>query len=645
MSTLSPILSQILQPFPLTDYLSTCSETGRKDVEPALREDLHRTFKVLDAIIDTGPNLSKLDWNVLNLAHDFLWAESELAQNPTPRYPIYTNLRVLDRYIGVRSYLPVSKLWTRCRHALTIITRDWLEFERQALDLNNAKKPTRTGFSPTRVAERIKKLATILDNLENGHTPVVPKLGAVPVAPYPVDWGYYANELDGLAAVAHATALPQSLWHDEYLFLRTIHLNEVCFWAIINGIRAATNAFRLRNYGATSEALKQATFFANLLESIFDVFKTMPYESFFDGFRIATGQSSAIQSEKYQHLEIISRGLNHNKRRAVGSHPELSWLRNWLPPEDCTLQGLVAEVANSAEGELAGIEQDAFRLDRALLTWRNLHLGIARHYLPREAQGTGNEGIPYLENIIRDPIPPFRKTDNKLPQGAEAQEEMRWFMCSPHANQAVPKMRMIGIKLERVLVAAVRGRIDSKKGDFVQAIQTSSPARERSFDIYEKEFAKHGKSFPLKGQLSSTRKKGLPEDPIRALLLGLELSTGVLMGIHDLTRITEPVQFQLAADGQKYLHIDRKQRTLKADEWLFSDAKGTFASYFQGPDSRTQVAWGDENRVPAEADLLFLILGAPNLPDQVLNNALQAVTEFFSPVAGSIKTLELMVGQ
>lgn len=622
MSSTSAIIAEALRREPLGAYLQEVRELGRANLPPGTRAKMAALYRLLRALADTGPASSKSYDQTLLFAVDFLWAEHELCSNPKPRYPIYTNIRVLDRYIGCNSYLPLDEIWRRCRYAASAIARDWLEYEQDALDnaLSGQDVYGRIGFDLDSVKDRVKKLKLISGRLSGSGAPLLSRIEDLPADFYPDDWSYFANHERGLPYIAHAITLPQSKWHDEYLFIRTIHLNEICFWAIINGIRAATNALRDGLYGEATDAIRQSAFFADLLTDIFGAFKTMPKASFFDGFREATGDSSAIQSEKFQTLEILSRGIHEGKRRAISHHPELAWLQSWVPPTDATLRGLVDAVRRVPEHRPILVEAE--RLDAALYMWRTTHLGIARQYLPKvdaktgeETAGTGGEGIPYLERFLRTP----EIFQQKAPEAVDP--EAPFLVVAPHAVASTSTAEVCAIKASEIDASAAEKFIADLAQNVMPSLDGASPDRDRAFAAYQKFFGSYGRGYPLSKQLETAIRKGsLPSDPAVALLLGLELQTGVLMGVHDLSRVTLPIQLGLAAGGQTFVGINGALQKLQAGEWIFYDAKGTFASYVKGPDSRTKVVWPQgENR--RTLSLLFLILGVPDLPRTIFDKA------------------------
>ncbi|MCC8977594.1 hypothetical protein [Bradyrhizobium acaciae] len=588
--------------------------------------ELVTTLERVSSAYATAANLSHEEERLSSLVSDILSSERALLDHPIPRYPIYTNLAILNRFIGVYSHPSIQDTWARCRKALAVLCDDWLSFERHALECFERAKTGATetpgrNFPENAVRKRIEALELLCSFLASVDRPTIASIHNGVPAKHPIDWIYYALEHDGAVGLAHLSALPQSDFHDEYLFLRTLHLTEVCFWAIITGIRAATQTYARDELGVTLLALKECKFFAEFIVRALSVFHTMPYESFFDGFRVATGDSSAVQSEKFQHLEIISRGISEEKRSALRTKKELSWLADWRPGPEATLQGLLSSVERSSVGLASSLRAELFGLDRSLQSWRNLHLGIARRYLPEGTVGTGEEGVTYLEKHFQNPGLFTQVDAKKAPPTGRAVSE----------NAFVTSVDLLGIRIGFIIARDVPGTAfaeaieslaDQTKDRLKDLSRDANYALSKLFSYYDPIFARHGKPFPLKKQLKEAMKNGLPERPVSRLLLSLELSTGLLMGLHDGSGLRYPLRVTTASEGQHFESMNGKTVALKSEELILADEVRAFASYVQGSDRRTSVAETNGNNFK---ELLFVVFGAPKLPEGDFEAALDFV--------------------
>src|SRR5690606_30849541 len=114
----------------------------------------------------------------------------------------------------------------------------------------------------------------------------------------------YALDTSHAASLMFVTALPQTKEHDEYLFLRTIHISEVCFWGILTSILSSMESIKNKDFDSAKSHLQTGVAFADILVPLFQAFKTMSPEHF-TNFRDATGNASAIQSRTYQLVQIF----------------------------------------------------------------------------------------------------------------------------------------------------------------------------------------------------------------------------------------------------------------------------------------------------------------------------------------------------
>ena len=73
------------------------------------------------------------------------------------------------------------------------------------------------------------------------------------------------------------------------------------------------------------------------------------------------------------------------------------------------------------------------------------------------------------------------------------------------------------------------------------------------------------------------------------LVLYLELSTGLLMGIHDLKYINDYIEVYLADGKESFTHISRKIFHPIEDSICLKDSQKIFASLTEGPDISTKV--------------------------------------------------------
>lgn len=616
---------RVLNQLPLVAYLIDCRTNGRKNIDPLNRK---RARDLYGAVADwrqiwrpQSPELS----NALAYGTDFLWAEHFLATNDRARYVPYTNMRILDRYLLVGRQEPVEKILKRCREAIALLVRDWLDFEEEAAFNHQINAYKSINYQNDRVLERVKALKELRDLTPYTEAlPHVHSLYAIPPHQYQSDWLYYGNAGNGAIAMLHITGLPQSQYHDEYMFLRTIHIAECCFWGAITSIRCALEHFRQAEVEQVTRFLNEASSFTGTLVKLFAIFETMPVESFFHGFREATGDASAIQSHKYQYLDLLARGYNEQKTQALSQKPELTHLAKLSTFEPNNL----ATLADKVRGDPRASEvHDAIaRIDRHLVAWRSKHVGIAVRYLPPEHQGqgdgTGGEGVPYLKSNVRDPLIMVETTDSR-DEGTEVVH------LTPGFQIAATSCHIGWLEFADLSVDALVAHLDATQKHVGSELKKSREAVAQRIEHYQTFFAARGFQSPLSQQFD----KGLPSKTaplVPRLLLRLELATGLLMGMHDATKIAGTPVLDIASAGEIYTSISGRSLVCRDREWVFRDKKGIFASYFQGPDKRTALPAAPAGILKKVA---IPVLGAPGIVESEFAEALSRIKSELSTVA------------
>jgi tryptophan 2,3-dioxygenase len=321
---------------------------------------------------------------------------AKLSKDPMPRYYSYTDVHLLDWYLG-RQHDTFKRLRTRALRGICLLLRDLVRFEADTLAGMETLHASSLDY-----AWIVKRIEAVRPTFQQA-------LALLPAetlsdthwldAPQHHDAiEGYALEPDRVSALVHFSCMPQTKYHDEVLFLRSIHISEFCFYAIrLSLVEAIEN----RSHPDTQrDALEDAVGFSAILHLVFKILRTMPVEHFRD-FRDATGNASAVQSHNYQRMEIYLRGLSPQKKEIFLKDPFLRELASFGHPEFVHLGGVLRN-APEREGAPPEVMDAARRLDRKLLAWRGLHLAFAKGYLEPHMVGTGaTSGAPYLERFLK----------------------------------------------------------------------------------------------------------------------------------------------------------------------------------------------------------------------------------------------------
>src|SRR4051794_22712879 len=197
------------------------------------------------------------------------------------------------------------------------------------------------------------------------------------------------------------TALPVSLVHDEYMFIRALQSYETTFALIAVQLAAAAGALDRGDGAAATAAIEAAAAVLGEASPLWSLVGTMQTEAFLR-FREYTDGASAIQSRNYKLFEATCRRPDQARldSPAYESVPEvrervLAGRRNI---EDAlSAAGLPAEAHASVEAAME-------RFEAAVFKWRKTHHSLASHMLG-DRRGTGDTaGVRYLADARKIPV-------------------------------------------------------------------------------------------------------------------------------------------------------------------------------------------------------------------------------------------------
>lgn len=193
------------------------------------------------------------------------------------------------------------------------------------------------------------------------------------------------------------TALPVSVVHDEYMFIRVLQSYETTFAVMAAHLRTAVDALTggratvaVDGLAAAERALREAA-------PLWSLVATMQPQAFLT-FREFTEGASAIQSRGYKTVESLCRvpersrvdspayrSVPEVRERVLAGHPNL----------DDALASALGSGRLTPEAH-AGVRSAMEQFETALLAWRQTHYRLAVRMLGQR-RGTGyTEGVPYL---------------------------------------------------------------------------------------------------------------------------------------------------------------------------------------------------------------------------------------------------------
>jgi len=348
-----------------------------------------------------GPRVKRLAELLSNVTYSVF----TVASGEEPNYYQYTGVHLLDWYLAA-NFATVHDLRARAVLGIYYVTRDLLAFESNSLA--NVEKNSQLRLSPELVHRRIDEIRNVFPACES----VAAQINCN-TCQWDIDLIHHASiasyldENHRLGGLVHFSCFPLTQAHDEIVFIRIVHVSELCFYGIRISLIAAIEAMKGGDRESALREIQTAAGFAGILHLTLMVLRTMPPEHFAD-FRDYTGKASAFQSKEYHELDIYLHGVIVSKQEHFAKIPYLNTLLRYAHPRFVSLKDAVARV-NHREWE--DVIEAARSLDKQLLTWRGLHLGFAKRYLAQGAPGTGGtSGADYLARhlhggVFEDTIP------------------------------------------------------------------------------------------------------------------------------------------------------------------------------------------------------------------------------------------------
>jgi tryptophan 2,3-dioxygenase len=314
---------------------------------------------------------------------------ANISGDARPDYYQYSDLRLFDWYLrSTRDQRCLRQLCLDGVHALCIDVRDFETHFQSGRIVGHD-----VDVNVDRIIERVNVASTLAaDLVAQGASPFFHERKYESVE-------CYVRAEDRRGVLTDLTAMPLTRAHDEFMFIRVLQASELCLFAIRIGVTAAVDAVKVQAYARAREDIEAALTFTGILCRLLFVLRTMPV-SHFGRFRYNTGAASAIQSVNYQLLDVVLYGLQSSKIEHLQRFGHLKAVVQMGDARFVTLRDAVRRVESATSDGRQFL--DACRhLDRSLLTWRGLHLSLAKTYMPNHAPGTGGtSGASYLRRHL-----------------------------------------------------------------------------------------------------------------------------------------------------------------------------------------------------------------------------------------------------
>lgn len=402
----------------LSDYVAAQRRAGRSGLDSAFVQQWADRYRALASWSKDG-RLSPELAAAVELLREITYPMAMQERSSIPSYYPYTCVNILDWYMG-NSGEDFEELKRKSVLGIVALSLDVGRFEMHSLI--GCEPFQGLKFEPEFALNRIRLLGDVYTATTRLSVRIPNSSTQLPHAPRAYDTVIeYATEPDRISALVYFSCMPQTQNHDEALFLRSIHMGELCFYGIRIAVEQAKEAIRQKAFANARGFLEQAVAFTEVLRQVFRLLRTMPPEHFHD-FRASAANASAVQSANFQLMDVHLFGLSEHKVALFQRIPHLNNLLRHSPRGfDCLRDLLLTVPQNGNAGDAASLIKTARQLDSKLLTWRGLHVGFARQYLTDEGIGTGGtSGAKYLKLFLRNTL--FGETTIEQEEAVESSE-------------------------------------------------------------------------------------------------------------------------------------------------------------------------------------------------------------------------------
>ena len=364
------------------------------------------------AAVMSDPNFSSLAREMARVLFAATFFVGTVQEGTPPNYYQYIDGQLLDwcLELDIKETDDATQGSLNGIHAILSVLRDF-----EARSLAGSETFHRAYFDETQIGRRLVLIDQTLEKTRSlGATGI--KHGMDLDAPLES----FTTSPSRLNALIHFTGIPLTVNHDEVMFIRILQASELAFLGIRVTVSATIEAIKIGALPVAIEQLRKATQFAQLLKELLRVLRTMPV-SHFSQFRLLTGNASALQSIGFHLMDTLLHGVNTQKLEHLQRIEHLKAVLRFCDQRFVSLKQALL-LTDEAQPEWKELWAVCRQLDKDLLTWRGLHLGFAKLYIPHGLPGTGGtSGAQYLKQhlfrgIFDDHEPDWDAVRNVFPE-------------------------------------------------------------------------------------------------------------------------------------------------------------------------------------------------------------------------------------
>lgn len=158
----------------------------------------------------------------------------------------------------------------------------------------------------------------------------------------------------------------------------------------------------------------------------------------------------------------------------------------------------------------------------------------------------------------------------------------------------------------------------------------------RAYRAYYRRFRK---TYHVLLQLRSVVVEGKPLPSVAALVEAMfmaEVKHGLLTAGHDLDLVQDPITLDIAKGTERYVLLNGRKQTLKADDMIMTDAQGVICSVIYGLDKRTAIR-------PITRRVMFVVYAPGGIETGAITTHLDEIRDNVLLISPAAVTTQLQV--
>lgn len=215
----------------------------------------------------------------------------------------------------------------------------------------------------------------------------------------------------------------------------------------------------------------------------------------------------------------------------------------------------------------------------------------------------------------------------------------RWLGSFPNAHVGVLVMHTVHNPQHHPELGRMKRALEDELRERYAGFDRSELVSLPIMAAYSQYYRRFRKTYHVLLQLRSVALEGKPLPDVAALVEAMfmaEIKNGLLTAGHDLQRIQEPLKLDASRGDERYVLLNGRKQTLKADDMMLCDSNGVICSVIYGLDRRTAIR-------PDTQRVLFVVYAPSGIPVNAVVSHLTEIRDNVKVVAADAQTKQLIV--